>query len=272
MKSRTAKVNIGILALVCFGLVFAAVFPFGASAPHAANPQSERLTVSDADAYSASGRLVVDGEVRLAFTGVVTADGRWYQRVVDEGVVSEAYHPTGTTTVYHKISVAGNEEATQRRQLITEDGDRVLVREDRDGDRVTFFVEENVTSATQPVSGTASVFVNSLFLAGYEAEPTDSSETTVYEPQSGWYDGRETYRLTDASGAVHTDADTHEVTSANVSWELTTPAGSYAEYMLVSAATDEPTTYRITYEFDSDDTDLTQPAWVDDANQRRTVD
>ncbi|SEL80777.1 hypothetical protein [Haloferax larsenii] len=265
MKSHAAKIVIGFLVVVCFGLVFSAVYPFTTSTSYAANPPSERFTVSDTDAYSAKGSIVVDGQVRLAFDSVVTADGAWYQRVVDGDVVSEAYQPTASGTVYHRLTV-GNDDATQRRELITEDEDRVLVREDWDEDRVTFIAEANTTSDARQVSGTASVFVNSLSLARYEAEETDSSGETVYEPQSGWYDGREAYRLTDAAGEVHADADTHVVKSANVSWDVTEPAGTYAEYALVRFASDEPTAYRITFEFDSDNTTLERPAWVNDTN------
>jgi hypothetical protein len=266
MKSRTAGTLIGILAVVCFGLISSAVYPVTTSDPHAVAPPNERFTVSDADAYSASGSIVVDGQVRLAFDGVVTADGAWYQRFVDENVVSEAYQPTTDGTVYHREMIRGGDEAEQRRELITENEDTILVSEEWDGDRVTFIVEENGTGVTQPVSGTASVFVNSLFVAGYKSEGADSSAGTVYEPQSGWYDGRDTYRLTDASGDIRADADTYVVKSANVSWDVTTPAGTYAEYALVRSLSDEPTTYRISFEFDSDDIDLEQPTWVDEVD------
>lgn len=266
MKRRTAGVLIGILAVVCFGLILSAVYPFTTSDPHAANPPSDRFTVSDTDAYSAKGSIVVDGQVILAFDGVVTADGAWYQRIVDDDVVSEAYQSTANGTIYHRRTMEESDAAKQQRELIAEDEDRVLVREDRDGDHVTFIVEENGTGVTQSVSGTASVFVNSLFVAGYEAEGADSSEETVYEPRSGWYDGRDTYRITDASGEVSADADTHVVRSANVSWDLTAPVGTYAKYALVRLISDEPTTYKITFEFDSGDPDLERPPWVGEAD------
>jgi hypothetical protein len=262
MKNRTAGVLIGILAVVCSGLIFSAVYPLTTSDPHAATPPGERFTGSDTDSYSASGRLVVDGQERLAFEGVVPSDGGWYQKVVDDDVVSEAYRPTANGTVYHRLSIEGSDEARQRRELITEDEGKELVREDRSGERVTFVVEENGTGVTQPVSGSASVFVNSLSLAGYETEGRDSSAVTVYEPQSGWYDGREAYRITGASGKVRAETDTHVVKSANVTWDVTAPAGTYAEYALVTLLTDEPTTYRITFEIDAADSDLERPAWV----------
>jgi hypothetical protein len=266
MQRRTAGILVGIIALVCVGLVLSVVYPFTTSDPHRANPPDERFAGSEADAYSVSGSLVVDGRVRLAFDGIVTADGAWYQRVVDGDVVSESYRPTAGGTIYHKRTVEGSDDAERQRELIAGSEDRVLVREKWDGDQVTFVVEENGTGVTQPVSGTASVFVNSLSVVGYEAEGADSSAETVYEPQSGWYDGRETYRITNASGTVRTDADTHVVESANVSWEETAPAGTYARYVLVRLLSDEPTAYRITFEFDSGDSDLERPTWVGETN------
>ena len=262
MKHRTAGVLIGVLAVVCFGLVLSAVYPFTMTEPHAANAPSGRFTVSETDAFSATGSLVVDGQVRLAFDGVVTADGGWYQRVVDGDLVSEAYRPNGSETVYQRRTITGRDDAEQQRELIADSENRVLVGENRDGDEVTFIVEANGTGVTQPVSGTASVFVNSLVVAGYEAEETDSSDETVFVPRSGWYNGREPYRITDASGEVRTDANTHVVTSANVSWDTTEPAGTYAEYLLVRSFSDEPTTYRITFEFESGDAALEKPPWV----------
>lgn len=266
MKNRTAVALMGLLGLVCSGLVLSIAYPFSISEPHAANSSGERFSVGTGDAYSATGRIVVDGEVRLAFEGVVTADGAWYQRIVDDDVVSEAYQSSANGTVYHKHTMEGDDEVARQRELIAESEVRELVRTDRDGDRVTVIVEENGTGATQPVSGTASVVVNSLFVAGYEGEGAESSGETVFEPRSGWYDGRQTYRISDASGEVHVDDGTYAVTSANVSWDMTVPAGTYAEYTLVRLIGDEPTSYRITFEFDPGDSELERPSWVGDAS------
>jgi hypothetical protein len=58
------------------------VFPFIASEPHAVNPSDEQFTVGTTDAYSATGRIVVDGEAKLAFDGVVTAPAESYAEYV----------------------------------------------------------------------------------------------------------------------------------------------------------------------------------------------
>jgi len=271
VERRTAGVLIGLLAVLCVGLLVSAAYPFTTSDPHRANPPGDRFTVSEADAYSASGSIVVNGRVRLAFDGVVTADGAWYQRVVDGDTVSEAYRSATDGTIYHRRTIEAGDDATRQRELGTESTDRVLVREERNGDHVTFVVEENGTGVAQPVSGTASVFVDSLSMVRYEANGSVSSGETVYEPRSGWYDGRETYRVTDASGDVRVDADTNVVKSADVTWDVTAPAGTYAKYVLVRSLSDEPTTYEITVEFDSDDPSLERPRWAHKAASTESV-
>jgi hypothetical protein len=268
MERRTAGVLIGILAVMCVGLVFSVVYPFTTSEPHAATPPSEQFTVGDADAYTATGRIVVDGEVRLAFEGVVTADGAWYQQVVEPNVTSEEYRPSPNGSVYRRLTIAGRDRVERLREQITEDGDRTLHREARNGDRVTFVVERNTPSDTERVSGTVSVFVNSLFVAGYEKEEFDSSAVTVYAPRSGWYDGQKTYRITGASGEVYANADTRAVQSANVSWRMTEPAGTFAEYELARLMSDDPTTHRITFEFDPGNTTLERPSWLGETDSK----
>jgi hypothetical protein len=271
MKTRTAGVVIGILAVVCIGLILSVVYPFTTSRPHAANPSDTQFAVGTANAYSTAGSIVVDGEVQLAFEGVVTSDGAWYQKVVEENVTSEAYQPTANGTVYERQTIVGRDRAERLREEIVEDEDSVLVRTERNGNQVTFVVERNTTGVTEPVSGTASVFVNSLSVAGYETEETDSAAVTLYEPQPGWYNGSETYRITGVTGTVRADADTHVVKSANVSWDVTTPARTYAEYLLVRSVSDEPTAYEITFEFNPDDHDLERPVWVNETDSEVNV-
>jgi len=260
MKHRTAAVLIGLLVVLC--LVLSITYPFTTATPHATNPHGERFTVGNADTYRATGEIAVEGEVKLAFEGVVAPDGSWYQKVVEDNVTSEAYYSSGDGTIYRRYRITGLDQTKQFRERITEDEDEALLRENKAGNRTTFLVEETTANATEPVSGTASVFVNELSLVRYADGGSDSSAVTLYEPRSGWYDGRQMYRITDPSGTVRANPDTHVVRSANVSWETTTPAGSYAEYTLVSLTTDDPTARTITFEFDPGDDDLEQPAWV----------
>lgn len=264
MKPLTGRVLIGILAVICLGLLFSALYPFTPSEPHAAISPDEQFTVGNADAYSTTGSIVVDGGVSLAFEGVVRPDGAWYQKVIEENVISEQYHPAAKGTVYERRTIVGRERGERLRKEIVEDEDSVLVREERNGDRVTFILKKKGSGGTEPVSGTASVFVNSLYVAGFEPEKTGSSAVTVYEPQSGWYDAREAYRITNASGTVKADAETRAVTSAEVSWDVTTPAETYAEYVLVRSVSDDPRTYSITFEFNPTEHDLERPTWVNE--------
>ena len=268
LKRRAAVALIGLLAVVCFGLLVSVAYPVGTSDPHARNPPDERFTVESADAYSATGKIVVDGEVELAFEGVSTPDGSWYQRVRQGNVTAEGYRPTANGTVYQRLAISGRNRAEKRRAQIRQDGDRRLVGERLDGDGGTFVVERNASGGTDPVAGTASVIVNSLFVAGYEATGTGSPAGTVYEPRSGWYDGRKPYRITGTSGEVRTGTDGRTVTSANVSWDVTAPAGTYAKYRLVRLTSDEPTTVRITFELDPDGETLERPAWVGEGDSR----
>ncbi|MFC7176353.1 hypothetical protein [Halosegnis marinus] len=140
MRNRTAGLLIAGLAAVCLALVCSVAYPFSFAEPHGANPSGERFGVGDADAYSATGRIVVEGETRLAFEGAVAADGAWYQRVVQNGVASERYRsPNGS--VYRRFTVRGVEAAEERRAELAESERVTLLRESRDGDCVTFVTE-----------------------------------------------------------------------------------------------------------------------------------
>jgi hypothetical protein len=194
----------------------------------------------------------------------VTAEGAWYQKVNETNFASEKYHPSSTETVYERLRTSKRDRADRIREQITEDKNTTLVREYRDGDRFTFLVRENTTEHSEPVSGTALVFIRSLGVAGYEMHRSDASSATVYEPQSGWFGKSEPYRISKASGTLRAAPETHAVKSANVSWALTEPAGSYAEYLLVKLTSDHPTAHKITFDFNSTNTRLERPNWVED--------
>ncbi|QGX94390.1 hypothetical protein EI982_06105 [Haloplanus rallus] len=130
---------------------------------HATNPHGERFTVGHADAYSATGSIAVEGEVKLAFQGVVASDGAWYRKVREDAVVSEECDAPRDGTLYRRYTITEEGRAGQLRGRITDDEDGVLVRERREGDRVTFVV-------------------------GYADDGRPPSGTVRYEPRSGWYD------------------------------------------------------------------------------------
>lgn len=269
MRERTARLIVGVLAVVCLGLILSVVSPFTTSSPHAANPSGERFTIGDADAFSATGRIVVEGETRLAFDGAVTADGAWYQRVVDHSVATEEYRaPNGS--VYRRFTVAGADAAEQRRARLIENEEQTILRESRDGNCVTFVTTSKTTPKSEPVTGTASVFVNNLWVAAYEATETDSAGVTTYEPQPGWYESRDVYRLTGISGSVRADEETSAVTSANVSWTVTR-GETYAHYVLSRVLYSGSTALRTTFSFDASPPPLERPAWATEAETDTTV-
>jgi hypothetical protein len=262
MRDRTAGLLVGVLAVVCLGLILSVVYPFTTADPHAATPAGDRFAVGDADAFSATGRIAVEGETRLAFDGAVSADGGWYERVVDGDVVAEAYHPSNGS-VYRRLTVEDGAAAEQRRAHLTEDEDQTILREAREGNCVTFISKSETAPESEPVSGTASVFVNNLWVAAYEVTETDSAGVTTYEPQPGWYESRVGYRLTGVSGTVRADAETGAVTSANVSWTVTR-GETYADYVLSSVLSSSSTRSRTTFAFDATAPSHGRPAWATD--------
>jgi hypothetical protein len=267
MESRTAGAIVGVLALCCLALVLAAVYPGTTAEPHAAAPAEERFTVghTDVGAYRASGRIIVDGEERLAFDGVVTADGERYQSLREEGVRSEQYQASPNATVYERLEMDDEADAEQLKNQVLEDEARRLLSEESTAEGVTLVVASNGTDVADEISGSASVIVRSLHVTRYEQVDGTATETAVYEPRNGWYEGTRPYRITDASGTVRTDADTAAVESASVSWAVTDPAGSYAEYALARLTGPAPRVYETTYELVPGDSDLDRPAWVDEA-------
>lgn len=267
MRRRTAWIVITGLAVVCLGLLLSVGYPFSFAEPHAAKAPDDRFTVGDADAFSASGRIVSDGETVLAFDGVVTADGAWYERVVEPNVTTRKYYPGTGETVARHVQITGQDRADQYREQIREDGDRDLVRTDRDGPNTTFVVTLTGTDGSEPVSGSASVFVNSLMTVGYDRSSTDTGTVSTHVPRGGWYEGRRPYRITGASGSVRANPETMAVRSANVSWALTVPAGSFAEYTLVTVVGKASTTREISFEYTPGQATIDRPGWVPHKNR-----
>ena len=268
MRERTARLVVGMLAVVCLGLVLSVVYPFTTSSPHAANPSGERFTVGEANAFSATGQIVVEGETRLAFDGAVTADGAWYQRVVEDGVAAEEYRaPNGS--VYRRFTVEDTDAAEQRRARLADNEGQSVLRESREGDCVTFVVKSETAPESEPVTGTASVFVNNLWVAAYEPTATDSTGVTTYEPQPGWYESGVVYRLTGVSGSVRADEETGAITSANVSYTVTR-GETYAHYVLSGVLYSGSTASRTTFSFDATPSPLERPAWATGAGTDTT--
>jgi hypothetical protein len=268
MNWRTARVIIGVLAVVCFGLVASAVYPLSTSTPHAALPPDEQFSVDDRETFSVETQITVDDETTFALDGTTTANGPRYMRLrFGSGSVVETYQSGPNATVYNRIIVRQESQAGTRRTSIESDADRELLRETETDAGTVFVVRTNDSiDFAAELSGSASLFVNSLQFTAYEHVdgPTAGDGTTTFEPQNGWFDESRAYRITNASGQVRVDSDTEAVQSASVSWGLTQPADTYAHTRLARLFGDQPEHYRVDYEFETDVSNVSRPPWVPD--------
>jgi hypothetical protein len=169
--------------------------------------------------------------------------------------------------VYWRVRITGRDRADEYRRSVTGTADRDLLETERAGNRTTLVFTATGDDRSEPVSGTASVFVNSLGIVGYERAGADSAGLRTFEPRSGWYEGSRPYRITGATGVVRTTTATMAVRSANVSWDLTEPAGSFAEYALVAVAGDGSTSQSVEFEYTPGSASIEQPPWVPETVQ-----
>lgn len=95
-------------------------------------------------------------------------------------------------------------------------------------------------------------------------ESGGDSETVTYQSRDGWYDDRQPWRISDATGAVVVDPETMVVHEVEASWEVTPGAATYAEALL--ADSNDQT---ITYEYRPEEPDIAEPAWVEVARDAR---
>jgi hypothetical protein len=268
MNWRTARVIIGVLAVVCFGLVASVVYPLSTSTPHAALPSDEQFSVGDREAFSVDAHITVDDETTFALDGTATANGPRYMRLrFGSGSIVETYQVGPNATVYNRIIDPQESQADTRRTSIVSDADRELLRETETDAATVFVVRTNYSiNFAAELSGSASLFVESLHFTTYErvGDPREDDETTTFEPQNGWFDESRAYRITNASGQVRADNETEAVQSASVSWGLTQPADTYVHTRLAQLFGDQPQRYTVDYEFETDVSNVSRPAWVPD--------
>ena len=280
MPLRRERTVLALVALVGFLLLstLAFIYPFGTATPHAELPSEERFWVEDVDAgaseqpHHLTGEIVVDGKSVLAFEDRTGPEGERYQRIADDGATVERYRSDPNATIYKRHTIDPAENVDERRDRIVDDDDRDLLTEETDGDRTVLIVAEEASDPTTGITNPAAVVVRSLHLVAYE--PTDDEVAgddrqggdgavgDTFEPRSGWYEGAEAYRVTDAAGAVTVDPETNDVRSASVTWEVANPAGSYAQYLGVRATTSAPMTQEISFEAEDGKTGIDPPEWV----------
>lgn len=264
MERRTAGVVVGILALVCLAMVGSVVYPLDTATAHGQLPQDEQFTVGNASTYHATGAIVVDGEQSLSFEGIVADDGARYQRLVEDGVSRTQYQASPDGPVYTRLEIPDESTATQMRESIVGDDRRQLLRDTQTGGNTTFVVRTNDTDLADAIPGTASVFVRSLHVVGYDLKSQGTPGVSVYEPQNGWYEGTRPYRITASSGELSVKAGAKTVRSATVTWDQTVPAGSFVQYLTSTLTGDDPETHRVRYTFEEASQSVQRPSWVPD--------
>ena len=284
MDWRSAGVVIGVLAVACFVLVGAIVYPFSLSEPHAERAADEQFGGPTADEYHVQGEAIVDGKSLLAVEGAVTADGEGHLVVEEPTVRTERYQAESGGDVHVRYEVDDPADAQFLEAQAVSDDDRTLVDEyETDDGMVLVVVDEDATDLADQIPGSASVITQQFHALGYDqvddlagdstgdstgdsADGVDEEQADdrhVYEPSDDWYEMSDSYRITDATGQVEVDADTYAVTSADVSWEMTTEVGTYAEYRLHTWFGPDPETHEVSYELEPGEPEIERPEWVE---------
>lgn len=263
MDDQTANRLVVGLSLCFLVIGFAVIYPVSTADPQTTKPASERFSVKQGTTYQATGRIAVDGTLSIAYEGIVGPNGERYQTLIEESVSTEQYQREANATVYERMVLTDADAAEQRRDRVIEDDDRTLIRETRDEGRTTLVVAKNDTNLAADISGSAGLFIRSLQLAGYDAVRNTSGGKTVFKPSNGWYGREEPYRIGGATGTVRADRKTNAVVEADVSWTVTSPASSVAEYLLVSLTSEEPRKYDISFSVEDNQTEVERPQWVD---------
>ena len=269
MNRQTARVIIGMLAVVCLGLVASVVYPVSTSTPHATLPADEQFAVGDHEVFSVDTQFTVDGETELALEGTTTPDGPRYMRLqFGSDSVVETYQTGPNATVYQRFTLRREEEGIDaRRSSFESDTDREIIRETEIDAGTVFVVRTNYSiDFVAELSSAASLSVNSLQYTAYERvdDPESNGGPAVYEPQGGWFDESRAYRISNASGQVRVDSETGAVQSATVSWGLTEPADTYAHTRLARLFGDQPQRYAVEYDFETNVSNVSRPSWVPD--------
>lgn len=264
MRDGPTRLVIGALLVVCLGLLVGAIYPISMTSPQAANPADERFGVEERDTFHTTGSLVVDDETALSFESGVSPEGAMIARVTEPSVTTEYYRPNRSGPTYKRQTFEDETAASSVRSHISADDDVELLATGREGDHYT--VVSTVNGSGSP-TGAAKVIVRSLQAVAYHPPDVTDAGLERYRPRAGWYRAGEPYRVTDASGTVEVDPETNVVLSADVTWHVTSPAGSYLEYLLVLLTTDDPTTQQITMTFDREADHPERPSWVDQATE-----
>ncbi|SDD03116.1 hypothetical protein [Natrinema hispanicum] len=264
MNRRTAGVIIGMLTVVCLGLVFSIVYPPSTTELDYRDP----FTSPETSEYELSGEIVVDGELLVELEATVTANGSRYRSIGSDEDLTESYQESPGEDKYIRMKVRDG-SVDQRIEQIENDDDRKLIREDRADEEVILVILENTTEdQADNIITNIELFTNVLQSTKYR-QVDETAENRVYEPQDGWFGGHRfrPYRITDSAGQVIVDKDSYEVKSANVSWDRTSDTETYAQYLINRVIADETETIDLRFESDTDVAETEVPQWVENAQE-----
>lgn len=225
-------------------------------------PAERAFEVGEEEPYRIVANVTADGETAFAVDGTVMESGERYVRTVGAEHVTERYRDGSGDLEYARLVVDGD-SADRLLEEYREGPEWSVLREERGRDRVTVLAaKEDPTRELDPTGG-ASVVANLLRVVAYDRVAEAGEEgLRLLEPRSGWYDGRQSYRATGASGEVVVDPETGVLRSADVEWKLTTGTETYLHYLLSRGGTIDQD---VDYEYRTEDVRLEARDWVDEA-------
>lgn len=253
-------------------LVASVAYPVSEAEPRSA---AESFEPPESDEYHLLAAIVTDGESTLEVDGAVAASGERYVRIVQGETVVERYQPNGTSGPEYARYVVDESEADARVQQLEGDDDLEILAHQRDGETATITTvdADPDTDGDDRLAGAASVVAAQLRLVQYDtvdhdavAGNDDSPEIRTLRPESGWYAGEQSYRISDAEGTVEIDPETSVLVAADVRWELTRGTETYLHYLLNRDAT---VSQEVTYEYRTESVAVDRPDWVEELPEDR---
>lgn len=264
MNWRSAGIIIGVLAIVCISLILSVVYPFSTHDPYSAESQ-EKFSFEEADEYRVTGSHI-QGQWGYNFEAVVTADNERYfveEWPYENLSTRERYQSGPESDIYIRHIYEDEAEVDERPEYSGAYDDVEILQAGHEGNESVGIIRIENTDATPTPTNLVYPTVRALSFVPHE-QTVQEENRSVYEPQDGWVEAGDNYRVEDTSGYVEvSDPETGVVKSADVTWEQTKLHRlTYLNYLLTTTATDESTTVEITYELETDDIDVETPSWV----------
>ncbi len=267
---------LGIIGVAALAWVALFAYPFSTIAhePYENDVGTDVLPSEDAS-FEGDERIAVhaDGEPALEFERRFAVDG-------DEFRYAHEWIGEGETTTFARYTDREESLSATRSWIDSAEtyerwredaAENETVRETEDG-----FVRIDPDDGVQPVDeqfdafsvmGTGHLLSDLSF--EHRGEKTTGERTVeMYEPEGGWYERIvsgyvvEEYRVSDAEGGLHLDAETGALVFAELEY-TTVDASNHAEYLAERWDGDDVVTVELVYEV-REDADVQRPDWVDE--------